>query len=54
VILDGIEMIHMMRKGQANYACRSQPSLAEKFDMLAACALDNAPATAASFLRVYD
>ncbi len=36
VILDGIELIHMMRKGQANYACRSQPSLAQQFDLLAA------------------
>jgi len=36
VILGGIELIHMMRKGQANYACRSQPSLAEQFDLLAA------------------
>ncbi len=36
VILDGIALIHMMRKGQANYACHSQPSLAEQFDLLAA------------------
>jgi putative transposase len=36
VILDGIEMIHMMRKGQAKYACDAQPSLAEQFDLLAA------------------
>jgi transposase-like protein len=36
VILDGIEMIHMMRKGQAKYACTHQPSLAEQFDRLAA------------------
>jgi putative transposase len=36
VILGGIEMIHMMRKGQAKYACRSQPSLAEQFDLIAA------------------
>ena len=36
VILGGIEMVHMMRKGQANYACARQPSLAEQFDMLAA------------------
>jgi transposase-like protein len=36
VILSGIEMIHMMRKGQAKYACRSQLSLAEQFDLLAA------------------
>jgi transposase-like protein len=35
-ILDGIEMIHMMRKGQAKYARNSQPSLAEQFDLLAA------------------
>jgi transposase-like protein len=35
-ILGGIEMIHMMRKGQAKYACKSQPSLAEQFERLAA------------------
>jgi putative transposase len=35
-ILGGIELVHMMRKGQAKYACRSQPSLAEQFDLLAA------------------
>jgi transposase-like protein len=32
VILGGIEMIHMMRKQQAKYACNRQPSLAEQFD----------------------
>jgi transposase-like protein len=36
VILGGIEMVHMMRKGQAKYACTHQPSLAEQFDRLAA------------------
>jgi transposase-like protein len=36
VILSGIEMIHMMRKGQAKYACEQQPSLAEQFDLPAA------------------
>jgi putative transposase len=36
VILGGIEMIHMMRKGQAKYACNQQLSLAEQFDLLAA------------------
>jgi putative transposase len=35
-ILGGIEMVHMMRKGQAKYACSSQPSLAEQFELLAA------------------
>ncbi|MGF9762366.1 IS6 family transposase [Microvirga sp. 0TCS3.31] len=35
-ILSGIEMVHMMRKQQAKYACRQQPSLAEQFDLLAA------------------
>jgi transposase-like protein len=34
-ILGGIEMVHMMRKGQAKYACAQQPSLAEQFDRLA-------------------
>nr|WP_205790115.1 IS6 family transposase [Microvirga makkahensis] len=36
VILGGIEMVHMMRKGQAKYACTHQTSLAEQFDRLAA------------------
>jgi transposase-like protein len=36
VILGGIEMIHMMRKGQAKYACNPPPSLAEQFELLAA------------------
>jgi putative transposase len=36
VILGGIEMIHMMRKQQANYGGHPQPSLAEHFDILAA------------------
>ena len=36
VILSGIEMIHMMRKGQAKYACDQQVSLAEQFELLAA------------------
>jgi len=35
-ILGGIEMIHMMRKQQAKYACNRQPTLAEQFDLLAA------------------
>jgi transposase-like protein len=35
-ILGGIEMVHMMRKGQAKSACTQQPSLAEQFEMLAA------------------
>jgi transposase-like protein len=35
-ILGGIEMIQMMRKGQAKYACRSQLSLAKQFQLLAA------------------
>jgi transposase-like protein len=36
VILGGIEMIHMMRKQQAKYACNWPLSLAEQFDRLAA------------------
>jgi putative transposase len=36
VILSGIEMVHMMRKGQANYARNRQLSLSEQFDMLGA------------------
>jgi transposase-like protein len=35
-ILGGIEMVHMMRKGQANYAQSRQSSLAEQFEQLAA------------------
>jgi len=36
VILGGIEMVHMMRKQQAKYACNLRPSLAQQFDLLAA------------------
>jgi transposase-like protein len=36
VILSGIEMVHMMRKGQAKYARNPQPSMADQFEMLAA------------------
>jgi transposase-like protein len=36
VILGGIEMVHIMRKQQAKYACRQQLPLAEQFDLLAA------------------
>lgn len=32
--LGGIEMIHMMRKQQANYPCNSQPSLAVQLELL--------------------
>jgi putative transposase len=35
-VLGGIEMIHMMRKQQAKYACNRQLSLAEQFDRLTA------------------
>jgi hypothetical protein len=35
-ILGGIEMVHMMRKGQAKYARNPEPSLAEQFEPLAA------------------
>ncbi len=35
-ILGGGGMIHMMRKGQAKYACNQQASLAEQFDLRAA------------------
>ena len=34
--LDGIEMIHMMRKRQARYAYNPDPSIAEQFEILAA------------------
>jgi len=36
VILGGIELIHMMRKQQAKYACGQQLSLAEQFHLLVA------------------
>jgi transposase-like protein len=36
VILSGIELIHMMRKQQAKYACKQQLSLAEQLHLLAA------------------
>jgi putative transposase len=36
VILSGIEMVHMMRKGQAKYACNSSLSLAAQFERVAA------------------
>ena len=35
VILSGIELIHMMRKQQAKYACNRQLSLAKQFNILA-------------------
>lgn len=35
-ILGGIELVHMMRKGQAKDAYNLQPSLAEQFDLIAA------------------
>ncbi|OQM76073.1 IS6 family transposase [Manganibacter manganicus] len=35
-ILSGIEMVHMMRKRQARYACNPAPSLAEQFEIVAA------------------
>lgn len=36
MILGGIELIHMLRKQQAKYACNQQLSLAEQFERLAA------------------
>ncbi len=36
MILGGIEMVHMMRKQQAKYACHRRPSLAEQFYLLTA------------------
>jgi hypothetical protein len=35
VNLGGTELVHMMRKGQAKYACKSILSLAEQFELLA-------------------
>lgn len=56
VILGGIELIHMMRKGQAKYACHPQPSLAERFDLLAAWICDEEPAASATqpYMRAMD
>lgn len=36
VILDGIEMVHMMRKRQARFAYNPRPSIAGQFEILAA------------------
>ncbi|KJS15096.1 MAG: hypothetical protein VR78_09135 [Hoeflea sp. BRH_c9] len=36
VMLDGIEMIHMMRKRQARFAYNPRPSIVEQFAILAA------------------
>ena len=36
IILNGIEMVHMMRKRQARFAFNPNPSLAEQFQILAA------------------
>jgi putative transposase len=36
VILGGIEMVHMMPKQQAKYACNRPLSLVEQFNRLAA------------------
>lgn len=36
IILDGIEMVHMMRKRQARFAYNPRPSIADQFEILAA------------------
>jgi transposase-like protein len=36
IILDGIEMVHMMRKRQGRCPFNPNPSLAEQFEILAA------------------
>lgn len=36
VILNAIEMVHMMRKQQARFAFNPNPSLTEQFQILAA------------------
>jgi hypothetical protein len=36
MILDGIEMVHAMRKRQAKYACNWDLALAKKFEWLIA------------------
>jgi len=35
-VVSGIEVVHMLRKGQAKYVRGRQPSLAEQFERLAA------------------
>jgi hypothetical protein len=35
-VLSGVQMVHMMRTGQAKYACNQQLSLAEQFHRLVA------------------
>lgn len=35
-ILGGVEMVHMLRKGQAKYARHSNLTLAKQFELLAA------------------
>jgi hypothetical protein len=42
-ILGGIEMVHMIRKGQAKHAQIPQPSPAEQFEQLAAQPLSEPP-----------
>jgi hypothetical protein len=53
-ILGDIEMVHMMRQGQAKYAGNPQPSLAEQFDLLAALTCDGALSVSASLLQICD
>lgn len=36
IIIDGIEIVHMMRKRQARFAYNPRPSIAEQFESLAA------------------
>jgi hypothetical protein len=51
IVLGKIEMVHMMRKQQAEYAWSPEPTLAEQFNMLAAwiprdvlcCLCDSSP-----------
>jgi transposase-like protein len=40
-VLGGIEMVHMMRKQKAKYACNRQLSLAEQFDRAGSGNLDS-------------
>jgi putative transposase len=37
VILGGIELLHMLRKQQAKYACNQQLPLAKQFEQLGPC-----------------
>jgi hypothetical protein len=53
-ILGGIEMIHMMRKQQAKYACNQPLSLADQFERLAASILTGGHPPSLAQVRICD